>query len=71
VSGIRGQPQGGQVEVGGDDEGLGFVGVGDDFEEETSAVLVDGEVAEFVEDEELGAGEFGELAVEAVTQDTA
>ncbi len=40
--------------VGGEDDGAAFVTGADDLEEEVGAALVYGEVADFVEDEELG-----------------
>ena len=43
-------------EVGGDDGAAVLVPQGEDLEEEAGAVVVDGEVAHLVEDEELGIG---------------
>ena len=37
--------------VGGDDDGALLVALADDLEEQIGAVLVDGQIAEFVEDE--------------------
>ncbi len=48
--------------VGGEDDGALFVAGADDLEEEVGAALVDGEVADFIQDEELGfevATQFG------------
>jgi len=44
--------------VGGEDEGTTFVTVAEDLEEEVGAVVVDGEIAEFVKTEKIGGGVF-------------
>ena len=41
--------------VGGQDDGAAFVALADDLEEQVGAVLVDGQIAEFVEDEQCRA----------------
>lgn len=50
-----GGPLGGDF-IGGQDDGGTFVAGADDLEEEVAAMLVEGEVAQFVEDEEVGVG---------------
>ena len=42
--------------VGGQHDGAAFVALADDLEEQIGAVLVDGQVAEFVQDQQSGAG---------------
>ena len=52
--------------VGGQDDGAAFVAGADDLEEQVGALLVDGQVADFVEDQQAGRGiafEFGFQAV--------
>ena len=51
--------------VGGDHHGGAFVALADDLEQQVGAVLVDGQVAEFVDDEEGGLEIAGEFALEA------
>lgn len=43
-------------DVGGEDDAASFVGSGDDLVEQAGAVNVEGHVAEFVEDDQIGAG---------------
>ena len=50
--------------VGGHDEGTTFVALADDLEEEVGTVLVDGEIANLVQEEDVGAEVFAELAFE-------
>ena len=54
--GVAGEDGGPLLEsdVGGDDGGAAFVAFADDLEEEFAAALIEGEVAEFVEDEHAG-----------------
>ena len=47
--------------VGGEQYGTALVASADDLEEEVGALLVDGQIAEFVEDEEAGAEIFFEF----------
>ena len=42
--------------VGGDHDGATFIPVGDDLEEEFGPLLVHGEIAEFIDDEQPGGG---------------
>ena len=51
--------------VGGEDDGAAFVAGADDLEEEVGSVLVDGEVADFIKDEEGGGGVFAHFGFEA------
>ena len=48
------------------DDALPLVRVGHDLEEQAAALLVDGHVAELVEDDEPGFADLGELLVEPV-----
>ena len=57
-----------ELDVGGVDDALGLVRVGDDLEQEPAAVLVDGHVAEFVDDEQRGPADRGEFPVEPVVR---
>ena len=50
--------------VGGQDDGTALVAGADDLEEEVGSALVDGQVADFVEDEQGGAGVFAQLGFE-------
>ena len=50
--------------VGGQDDGTAFVAGADDLEEEIGSALVDGEVADFVEDKQRGGGVFAQLGFE-------
>ena len=52
--------------VGGEDDGALFVALGDDLEEEVGAVFVQGDVAEFVENEQIWAEVSLDLGFEAV-----
>jgi hypothetical protein len=51
--------------VGGDDHGGALVTLADDLEQQVGAVLVDGQVAEFVDDEKGGLEIAGKFALEA------
>jgi hypothetical protein len=50
--------------VGGQDDGAALVAVADDLEEQIGSALVDGQVADFVEDEQGGAGVFAQFGFE-------
>src|SRR5438093_976282 len=50
--------------VGGEDDGAAFVALADDLEEEIGAALIDGEVADLVEDEQGGGEVFAQLGFE-------
>lgn len=58
----------GELDVGGVDDALGLVRVGDDLEQEPAAFLVDGHVAEFVDDQERGSADHGEFPVEPIVR---
>ena len=51
-------------EVRGDDQAAAFVAFGEDLEDEFGGAVGEGEVAEFVEDNELGAGVAADDAAE-------
>ena len=51
--------------VGGQDDGAAFVAGADHLEEQVGSVLVDGEVADFIKDEEGGGGVFAHFGFEA------
>lgn len=53
-----------ELDVRGEDDAATFVAAGDDLVEETGPVDVEGHVAELVEDDQVGAGEVPEQAVE-------
>ena len=55
-----------ELEVRGEDDASPFVAVGDDLEQEPGAVDVDGQVAEFVDDEQVGLADGLEFLVEPV-----
>ena len=55
-----------ELDVGGVDDALSFVRVGDDLEQEAAAFLVDRDVSELVDDQEPGPADLGELPVEPV-----
>ena len=55
-----------ELDVGGVDDAPCLVAVRDDLEEQAAAFLVDGDVAELVEDDEPGLADHGELPVEPV-----
>src|SRR5439155_23733336 len=66
IEGSAGEPFGSEDfgpgfegQVGGDDEAGAFVGGGDDVEEQFGADFGCGDVAEFVEDEQVELGELG------------
>ena len=42
--------------VGGQDDRAAFVALADDLEEQVGAALVDGQIAQFVDDQQIGAG---------------
>ena len=50
--------------IGGEDDGTAFVAGADDLEEEVGSALVDGQVANFVQDEKSGSGVFAEFGFE-------
>ena len=50
--------------VGGQDDGAAFVAGTDDLEEQIGSALVDGQVADFVEDEQRGVGVFAQFCFE-------
>ena len=50
--------------VGGEDDGAAFVAGADDLEEQISSALVDGEVADFVEDKQSRVGVFAQFGFE-------
>ena len=54
-----------ELDVGGVDDALPLVRVGHDLEEQAAALLVDGHVAELVEDDEPGFADHGEFPVES------
>lgn len=54
-----------EFEVGGEDDAAAFVGTGDDLVEQARAVDVEGNVAEFIEDNQVGAAQVLEDLVEA------
>ncbi len=67
--GVAGEDVGpfGEGFVGGEDDGsAGVVALADDLEQQRGLGLIEGEVADFVDDEELGPGEVVHLAVEFV-----
>ncbi len=53
-----------EFDVGGEDDATTFVGAGDDLVEQARSVDVEGHVAEFVEDDQVGAGQVLEDLVE-------
>ena len=55
-----------ELDVAGVDDAASFVAVGDDLEEQSAAFLVDGQVAELVDDQQARLAYGGELAVETV-----
>ena len=55
-----------EFDVGGVDDAPCLVAVGDDLEEQAAAFLVDGHVAEFVDDQQAGLTDGGEFVVEPV-----
>ena len=55
-----------ELDVGGVDDALSFVRVGDDLEQQAAAFLVDRDVSELVDDQEPGPADLGELPVEPV-----
>ena len=65
---MRQDPPGAGFDVGGVDDAPCFVAVGDDPEERAASFLVDGHVAEFVDDQESGLADGGEFVVESVDQ---
>ncbi len=50
--------------VGGEDEGALFVAGADDLKEQIGTALVDGEIAHFIEDEEVGFGVLAQFGFE-------
>lgn len=67
--GVAGEDVGpvGEGLVGGQHDGAtGVVTLGDDLEEQRGLCLVEGEIADLVEDEQLGAGKVLQLAVQPV-----
>ena len=50
--------------VGGQDDGTAFVAGADDLEQEVGTALVDGEIADFIKDEEGGGGVFAQFGFE-------
>ena len=50
--------------VGGQDDGAAFVAGADDLEEQVGPALVDGQVADFIKDEQGGAGVFAQFGFE-------
>ena len=55
-----------ELDVGGVDDALPFVRVGDDLEQQAAALLVDRDVSELVDDQEACPADLGEFPVEPV-----
>lgn len=53
-----------EFDVGGEDDTASFIGAGDDLVEQAGAVDVEGHVAEFIEDDQIGAGQVLEDLIE-------
>ena len=53
------------VGVGGQDDGAAFVACADDLDEQVGAVLVDGQIADFIENEQGGGGVLAHFGFEA------